>query len=109
MFKEHQVFITVPIVSTPISSPVVYQHPITTSNNEPIEEVTYKLQKSIYSLKQASNRWYLMFDEVFTANGFKDNIIDQCIFMKVSGSNYIFLVLYVDDILLTSNDIDLLV
>ena len=28
--------------------------------------------------------------------------------MKVSGSSYIFLVLYVDDILLTSNDFDLL-
>ena len=29
--------------------------------------------------------------------------------MEVSGSKYIFLVLYVDDILLTANDIDLLV
>ena len=29
--------------------------------------------------------------------------------MKVSGRKYIFLVLYVDDILLTSNDTDLLV
>ena len=29
--------------------------------------------------------------------------------MKVSGSKYIFLVLYVDDILLIANDIDLLV
>ena len=29
--------------------------------------------------------------------------------MKVSGSKYIFLVLYVDDILLTANYIDLLV
>ena len=29
--------------------------------------------------------------------------------MKVSGSKYIFLVLYVDNILLVTNDIDLLV
>ena len=29
--------------------------------------------------------------------------------MKVSGSKYIFLVLYVDDILLTANDTNLLV
>ena len=29
--------------------------------------------------------------------------------MKVSGSKYIFLVLYVDDILLAANDIDMLV
>ena len=31
------------------------------------------------------------------------------IYMKVSGSKYIFLVLYSDDILLVANDIDLLV
>ena len=40
-----------------------------------------------------------MFDEVVTANGFKENILDQCIYMKVNGRKYIFLVLYVDDIL----------
>ena len=52
---------------------------------------------------------YHKFDEVVTANGFKENIVDQCIYMKVSGNKYIFLVLYVDDILLAANDIDLLV
>ena len=36
-------------------------------------------------------------------------IIDQCMYMKVSWSKYIFLVLYVDDILLVTNDNDLLV
>ena len=53
--------------------------------------------------------WYLKFDEVVTVNSFKANIVDQCIFMKVSWSKYIFLVLYVDDILLEANDTDLLV
>ena len=69
----------------------------------------FKLQKSIYCLKQASSQWYLKFDEVVIANGFKENIVDQCIYMKVIWSKYIFLVSYVDDILLATNDIDLLV
>ena len=68
-----------------------------------------KLQKSIYGLKQASRQWYLKFDEVVIANGFKDNIVYQCTYMKVNRSRYIFLVLYVDDILLPTNDTDLLV
>ena len=34
--------------------------------------------------------------------------MDQCIYLKISGSKFIFLVLYVDDILLASNNVDLL-
>ena len=73
------------------------------------ENMVCKLQKSIYGLKYAFRQWYLKFDEVVTSNGFKENIVDQCIYMKVSGSKYIFLVLYVDDILLPANDTDFLV
>jgi hypothetical protein len=72
------------------------------------EHMVCKLNKSIYGLKQASRQWYLKFDAVVTANGFIENKVDQCIYMKVSGSNFIFLVLYVDDILLASNDKNLL-
>ena len=35
------------------------------------------------------------------------NVVDDCIHHKFSGSNNIFLVLYVDDILLANNDIGL--
>ena len=54
-------------------------------------------------------QWYIKFDEVIIRNGFKENVVDKCIYMKVSGSSFIFLVLYVDDILLATNDINLLV
>ena len=54
-------------------------------------------------LKWVFKQWYLTFDEVVTTNGFKENIVDQCIYIKVSGSKYIFLVLYVDDISLAAN------
>ncbi|KAL0300300.1 UNVERIFIED_CONTAM: Retrovirus-related Pol polyprotein from transposon TNT 1-94 [Sesamum angustifolium] len=67
-----------------------------------------KLKKSIYGLKQASRQWYIKFHNVVSSFGFKENIVDQCIYLKVSGSKYIFLVLYVDDILLASSDMGLL-
>ena len=39
VFKEHPIFIPVPIASTLISSHVVDQHPVATPDNEPIEDV----------------------------------------------------------------------
>ena len=39
MFKEHLVFIHVPITFAPISSPIVDQHPVATTDDEPIEDV----------------------------------------------------------------------
>jgi hypothetical protein len=37
-----------------------------------------------------------------------ENIVDNCIYQKFSGSKFVFLVLYVDDILLATNDLGLL-
>ncbi|KAL4310044.1 hypothetical protein GQ457_01G035740 [Hibiscus cannabinus] len=68
------------------------------------ENLVCKLKKSIYGLKQASRQWYLKFHEVISSFGFVENIMDQCIYQKVSGSKICFLILYVDDILLATND-----
>ena len=72
------------------------------------EHLVCRLRKSIYGLKQASRQWYLKFHEVRMTFGFKENSVDQCIYLKVSGSKFLFLVLYVDDILLASSDLGLL-
>jgi len=72
------------------------------------EHMVCKLKKSIYGLKQASRPWYLKFNDTITSFGFKENIVDRCIYLKVSGSKFIFLILYVDDILLATNDLGLL-
>jgi len=45
---------------------------------------------------------------VIISFGFEMNLVDDCIYHKFCGSKYIFLVLYVDDILLASSDIGLL-
>jgi len=72
------------------------------------EQLVCKLKKSLYGLKQASRQWYLKFHNVISSFGFVENIMDQCIYLKVSGSKICFLVLYVDDILLATNDKGLL-
>ena len=72
------------------------------------EYIVCKLKKSIYSLKQASRQWYLRFNDIIVSFRFKENIVDQCIYMKVGEIKVIFLILYVDDILLTIKDLGLL-
>ena len=64
-----------------------------------------KLQRSIYGLKQASRSWNLRFDEAVKEFGFIKNEDEPCVYKKVSGNVLMFLVLYVDDILLIGNDI----
>jgi len=64
-----------------------------------------KLTKSIYGLKHASRQRYHKFHQVILSFGFEMNLVDDCVYHKFSGSKYIFLVLYVDDILLVTNDI----
>ena len=72
------------------------------------KDMVCKLKRSIYGLKQASRQWYLKFNDVITSFGFKENIVDRCIYLKVSGSKIMFLVLYVDDILLATNDLGMM-
>ena len=72
------------------------------------KKMVCKLMRSIYGLKQASRQWYYKFHQVIVSFGFEINMVDECIYHKFSGSNHIFLVLYVDDTLLVTTDIGLL-
>ena len=57
------------------------------------EHMMCKLKISIYGLKQASGQWYLKFNNIIVSFGFKENIVDRCIYLKVSGSKVMFLIL----------------
>ena len=64
-----------------------------------------KLNISIYGLKQASRSWNIYFDETGKLFGFIKNMDELCVYKKTSGSGIVFLILYMDDILLIRNDI----
>ena len=72
------------------------------------EDYVCKLKKSIYGLKQASRQWYKKFDSVISSFGFEENVVDECVYIKAAKNDFIFLILYVDDILLASSSMKLL-
>jgi hypothetical protein len=67
-----------------------------------------KLRKSINVLKQSSQSWNIRFDEVIKVFGFIKNPEEPCTYKNISGSTIVFLILYVDDILLIGNNIPML-
>ncbi|GJR00654.1 retrotransposon protein, putative, ty1-copia subclass [Tanacetum coccineum] len=67
-----------------------------------------KLKRSIYELKQASRQWNKRFNDEIKKFGFTQNHDEPCIYLKASGSNVTFLILYVDDILIIGNNIPML-
>ncbi|KAL0401808.1 UNVERIFIED_CONTAM: hypothetical protein Slati_4210700 [Sesamum latifolium] len=72
------------------------------------EQKVCRLQRSTYSLKQASRSWNTHFDEVIRGYDFIKNDYDPCIYKKINGSSVAYLVFYVDDILLIGNDVKML-
>ncbi|KAL2226394.1 UNVERIFIED_CONTAM: Retrovirus-related Pol polyprotein from transposon TNT 1-94 [Sesamum indicum] len=61
-----------------------------------------KLEISLYGLKQASRKWNEEFTNKISEFGFVQCSHDHCLFVKGSGMNLVALLVYVDDILVTS-------
>ena len=69
------------------------------------ESKVCRLYKSIYGLKQASRSWNKYFDKCIKTYGFVKNGKEPCMYKWANGYIVVFLVLYVDDILLIGNAI----
>lgn len=63
-----------------------------------------KLRKAIYGLKQAGRQWFKRIDAVIKEFGLTQSKNDQCIYYIRNTKITMILALYVDDIIIASND-----
>nr|XP_016496310.1 PREDICTED: uncharacterized mitochondrial protein AtMg00810-like [Nicotiana tabacum] len=63
--------------------------------------LVYKLQKSLYGLRQASRQWYAKLSNALCSRGYIPSLNYYSLFIKKSAASTVFLTVYVHDIVLT--------
>lgn len=68
----------------------------------------FKLNKSLYGLKQAARVWNLTLHNELIKNGFKQSDADKCLYVRRDSGKVCYLLVHVDDMILASNNNDFL-
>ncbi|GKV25827.1 hypothetical protein SLEP1_g35210 [Rubroshorea leprosula] len=63
-----------------------------------------RLRKSIYGLKQAPRAWFQELKDFILSQGFTHSRSDTSLFIYHTASTWIYFLVYVDDIIITSSD-----
>ena len=72
------------------------------------EILVCKLNGSLYGLKQASRCWFKTMDTFLKDKGYKQSMSDNCLYIKRVGEEFIIISLFVDDLLLACNSVQML-
>ena len=72
------------------------------------EQLYCQLKKSLYGLKQSGRLWNQLLNDCLTSFGFRRSDIDTCLYLLDRGGSSVRMIVFVDDIILASNDDSLL-
>ena len=67
-------------------------------STKPHSMLSIKLQRSLYGLKQSGRMWYNRLSEYLLKEGYVNNPICPCVFIKKSKTGFAIIAVYVDDL-----------
>lgn len=70
----------------------------------PNKKLVSRLLKSLYGLKQAPRQWFIALCAALLSFGFIQTRGDPSLFVFAKGATLIYMLVYVDDMILTGND-----
>ncbi len=83
----------------------IFMHPPPGCANYGQKDIVWKLRKSLYGLKQASQVWYTKAKDELKKLSFTCLNSDHAVFVHSSNSKFCIIALYVNDLMILSNDL----
>ena len=102
----HQLDIKTAFLNGKLHEDVYIEQPPGYNNGNP--DIACKLNKALYGLKQASRAWHHTLKAELESLGFAESTADPGLFIK-PGTHPVYLLIYVDDILVATSDTALLI
>jgi Reverse transcriptase (RNA-dependent DNA polymerase) len=73
--------------------------------NEQLRDKVCRLKRSLYGLKQSPRAWFERFSMTMKRLGYRQSDVDHTMFIQRKDEKNCILIVYVDDIVLTGNDL----
>src|SRR6266849_2014089 len=102
-WKIHQMDVKTAFLNGVVEKEVYVEQPLNFETHDRESHVC-RLKKALYSLKQAPRTWYDIIDKFLSSLGFTKSKADSNLYYKVEDVNPVILLLYVDDLFVTSVD-----
>ena len=103
----HQMDVTAAYLNADIDCEIYVEQPDGYCEfNSDGKKLTWKLNKSLYGLKQSGRNWNFVLRDFLLENNFIQSMNDNCVFVKEIGLDKIYIIFWVDDIIIAAKSLN---